>query len=142
MLRFGDSTVYVNGSSFYADTQVRVHKCISDKNCIRNSVSHRANLVVDVGVDSFRGHDWSRACTLARRRVLRRYGAVPRHTCPRRFATPLRVGRNQDEVPSAGFVRPAYSVSPVTAKRKYGSVIVFRTRTFCETAFSIVPTSS
>ena len=102
----------------YSDAEVRVRKCISDNNYIRNSVFYRAQLVVDVGADCPRGHDRLRASSPARRRDLREYGVMSLHTCPRRLAAPLWVGGNQDVDPSAGILRPRYSVSSFTAIRK------------------------
>ena len=79
------------GFSFYSDAQVRCRNCISDNNSFRNGVFHRAKFV-DVGVEYFRGHDRSRACSFGRRRDLRRFGAMSLYTCPRRFCYPA-VGR-------------------------------------------------
>ena len=101
------------------------------KTVYERAFCNRAEIPVDVGVSYFGRHDRSRACPLARRRDLRRYGTVPLHTCRRQFAFPLLVERNRDEVLSLGIVRPAYSVSPFTAIRNYGSVNALRTRTFC-----------
>ena len=49
----GDSAAGLLGFSFYEDRQVRVCQSVSDNNFIRNSVFHRAKIVVDVGVEYF-----------------------------------------------------------------------------------------
>ena len=67
----------------------------------RKSVVHRAKIVVDVGVGSFRRQDRLRAGSQARRRVLPRYDTVPIHTCPHRCSIAVWVEGNQDGVPFA-----------------------------------------
>ena len=70
--RLRGSAARLLGSFFYCETQVRVRSCISDNNYTRNSVFHRAKLVVDVGVGYFQRLDRLRACSLSWRRDLRR----------------------------------------------------------------------
>ena len=60
------------GSFFYCETQVRVRSCTSDKSYIRNSVFHRAKVVVDFGAGYSRRRDRLRACSLSQKRDLRR----------------------------------------------------------------------
>ena len=99
---------------------------------------HRPKIVVAVCIGYSRGHDRLRACSLARRRDLRRYGTMPLHTCPCRYVIPLLAGGNQDEVPSVGMLRPTCSVCPFTAIRKYCCLGAFWTATLYETACSVV----
>ena len=56
---------------------------------------------------------------------MRRFGIMPILTCPCWHGAPLWVGCIQDEVPSAGRLRPTFSVFPITAIRKYVFVIAF-----------------
>ena len=95
----------------YSDAEVRVRKCISDNNYIRNSVFFRARLVVDVGVGCSRGRDRLRARSLARRRDMRWSGSMPLQTCHRRLGTPLRAACNQDECPPAEIARQVLGCS-------------------------------
>ena len=87
------------GLSFYGKTQVRLRKCFLDDNLRRKSLSHRAKIVVDAAVCSFRKHDRVKACSPNLKQDLRRTGIMSLHTCPRRRRIPAWVGRNQDEVP-------------------------------------------
>ena len=128
--------------SVYSDTRVRVRKCVSGDNFRRNSVSHRAEFVVDVGGGSLLGHDRLRACSLARTRDPWRNGALLRHTWPRRFVSPLWVGRSLDEVATAGLLEAASLVSPSTPIREYGSENAIRATTLDEIVCPIAPNSS
>ena len=68
-------------------------------------------------------------------------GTMHLQTSPCRYATPLRAESIRDQVPSAGILRPRYSVCPFTLIRKYGAVNASRTTTSYEIAFSTVPCS-
>ena len=74
------------------------------------------------------------ACSLARRRDLRRCASMPLLTCPCRFATPQRVDHNQKKVASAGKLRPTSSVFPYVSIPKGRSLVAFRKPTRYEKA--------
>ena len=67
---------------------------------------------------------------------------MPLFTCPRRYATPLRVAGNHDGAPPVGIVRPDYSVPSATAMGKSGFVNACLVTTVYEKAFPKAPSSS
>ena len=73
-----------------------------------------------------------------------RFASVWHHASPGkpcRHARPLRAERIPDRVPSAGILRPTYSVCPCPRIRKYEAVNASRTTTSYEIAFSTAPCS-
>ena len=97
----------------YCDTQVWVCKCISDNKSKRKSDALFAKFVVGVDISYSRRNDKWRACALAWVQDSRRCGTMSLLTCPCPFSTPLWVGCNRAESPSAGDLRATVSVCPV-----------------------------
>ena len=71
----GDTAAHLLAISIKSGTQERGRNRIPDYGFVRNSVVLSTTLVVHVGRDL-------RACSVARRRDLRRGGTTPLHTCP------------------------------------------------------------
>ena len=128
-LPLGDTAARLLVFSSYGDTQVRDRSCISGNNFIRKSVFYPAKIVAVVAVGYFRRHDRSRACSLARRQILRQYETTPLDSFSRRRATLLGAVGYQDEVLSAGILRPTYVVSLFTGIRKNRTASAFQTTT-------------
>ena len=130
------------GLSYFSDTHVRPRNFMSDINYIRAIVFCRARYVADVGIGYSRRHDRVRVSTSTRGRGPRWYGAMSLLTCPCLCATPTWVARIQDKGPSAGILRPAQPVCPITAMSECVSVTACRTPTLCELWLSVAPDTS
>ena len=98
------------GFSIWTDTQVRIRSCILDSNFIQMSEFLHAKIVVDVFRGCSRRNEYESACSLDRRRDLRRLGTMPVLTYPCCSGSLLWVAYIKDEAIAAGNLRPSYWV--------------------------------
>ena len=127
--------------SGFCDTSERVHSSISDDSFLRDGDLLLAKIAADFAMGDSRRNDSKLMCSVARsydafgyyeaafEETIIRFATIRQHfsPCPCRYSIPLRADCIDDADPSAGKLRPANSVIPYSAIRKYGSGVVFRT---------------